>query len=44
VYTAVGSIGDQGDHLGTIPAPPQEAAFENTILMVSPHRALEQAP
>ncbi len=42
VYTAVEFIDDQGGHLGTIPAPPQEVAFENTILMVSPHLALEQ--
>jgi glycosyltransferase involved in cell wall biosynthesis len=42
VYTAVDCIDDQGHHLGTIPAPPQEVAFQNTILMVSPHLALEQ--
>lgn len=42
VYTAVELIDEKGAHLGTIPAPPPELAFRNTILMQWPHLALEQ--
>lgn len=42
VYTAVELTDECGNHLSTIPAPPQGRAFENTILMEWPHMALEQ--
>ena len=42
IYTAVELIDDRGEHLATIPAPPRELAFRNTILMEWPHLALEQ--
>ena len=42
IYTAVELIDDNGNHLGTIPAPPEALAFQNTILMEWPHLALEQ--
>jgi glycosyltransferase involved in cell wall biosynthesis len=42
VYTAVELIDENGKHLDTMPAPPREAAFRNTILMEGPILALEQ--
>lgn len=42
VYTAVELIDEAGDHLGTIPAPPADVAFRNTLVMQWPHLAFEQ--
>ena len=42
IYTAVELIDANGDHLATIPAPPEELALRNTLLMQWPHLAIEQ--
>jgi glycosyltransferase involved in cell wall biosynthesis len=42
VYTAVEVVAATGARIAVIPAPPQELAFRNTLLMQWPHLALEQ--
>ncbi|MBV9804536.1 MAG: glycosyltransferase [Solirubrobacterales bacterium] len=42
IYTAVELVDESGRHLRTMPAPPREVAFRNTILMESPILFLEQ--
>lgn len=42
IYTAIDVVDAEGEHIATIPAPPPELAFQNTLLLTWPHLALEQ--